>query len=163
MKEINIIEFLDELELATDKKAVLDKIIVDKYIPFIAKKEVIDVIIANFLDVENGMYTYEPMNKHLSFVLGFVSLYTNLSYDEGEGIIAFDGLMKHNIIDHIISCVGYDYNDFVNMFEETLAAKIDLNNSISTRLASLLGALETILKNMDQEKINELLDQIKQG
>lgn len=162
MDEMNIIDLIDKYEKCDseqERKTILkENIRVEKYIPFLAKKEVIDTIINNFIETDNGLLTYEPMSKHLNFTLGFICLYTNLSYDDGFGVTAYDLLTRYNIVDYIIHEIGYDYGDFVNMFEETLSMRINYNNSISNRISAVFSSIEKLINEIPEESLKELAD-----
>lgn len=156
MTELNIKDFIKEYESAKNKKEVLNKISIENYIPVLLKKEVINAIIDSFIDYENGMITYEPINKHICFTLGIITLYTNLSYED-EGSESYDLLMKNDIVDYVIKKIGVDYMDFLALFEETLKSKISFNNSIPNRFGVLLGTFEETLKNIDINEIKKFL------
>lgn len=161
MNEMNILNFVEEYKAAEDKNEVFEKIKIEKYVSFIVKKGVIEAIINSFLETENGLYAYDAMNKHLSFVLGFISIYTNLSYDEDEEYVAYDELMATGLVDKIIEAIGYDYGDFVNLFEETLRTKIEINNSSPAVLNSFLIGLTAAIENLDKTKLEAVLENIK--
>lgn len=156
MTELNIKAFIEEYTHSENKKEVLDKIEIENYIPVLLKKEVINAIIDSFINYENGMITYEPIDKHICFTLGFITLYTNLVYED-NGSESYDLLMKNDVVDYIIKSIGLDYGDFVALFEETLNNRIAFNNSIPNRFGALLGTLEETVKNIDINEIAKIL------
>ncbi len=161
MDEINILSLVDEYEKSESKKEFFSKIKIEKYISYNLKQKVIETLIESILNVENGLYTYDPMNKHLVFVLGFISLYTNLIYEEDEGYLAYDALMRNGLVDKIIEEIGYDYADFANLFEESLNAKIQFNNSIPNILNGFLTGFTAALEALDGAKLDKVLEHIK--
>lgn len=156
MAELNIKDFIKEYSHSDNKEKVLNKIKIENYVPVLLKKEVINAIIDSFINYENGMITYEPIDKHICFTLGFITLYTNLVYED-SGSESYDLLMKNNIIDYIIKNIGLDYGDFVALFEETLNNRVAFNNSIPNRFGVLLGTLEETVKNIDINEIAKIL------
>ena len=91
-----------------------------------------------------------------------VGTYTNLSYDDDEGVASYDALVESGLLDEIIKAIGYDYGDFVNYFEETLNKKIEDNNSIPAMVSSFLVGITTAIENLDKETLEKVLDTIKE-
>lgn len=160
MNEYNIVEFVKEYKESENKVEFLERLKVETYVSFSLKKAVIEAILNNLLEIENGLYTYDAMNQHLFFVLGTVSLYTNLTYDEGESVASYDALVESGLIDIIIQKIGADYNDFVNHFDHTLNVVIQTNNSIPNVLNCFLTGLTAAVQNLDKEKLAKVLENI---
>ena len=114
---------------------------------------------------DTSLLTYEPMNKHLNFSLTCVVIYTNLTYEDEEGLDAYDALVSSGLLDKIIEMIGVDYGDMVAMFEETLSARISFTNSMSNRLSALFGILENVFKEATPEQLDYLrkLADVKDG
>lgn len=162
MEDLNILKFVNEYKEAENKDKIFEQLDIKSYISVIVKKATIDAIIKNFLEVQNGLYTYDPIKKHLTFVLGMVGTYTNLSYDDDEGVASYDALVESGLLDEIIKAIGYDYGDFVNYFEETLNKKIEDNNSIPAMVSSFLVGVTAAIENLDKETLEKVLDTIKE-
>lgn len=165
VENINIISFTDEYKKATKtkKEELLKKIKIENYVPFMAKKEIIDTLVNNILDNEYGVLVYEPMMKHLYFTLTFVCLYTNFEYEDQEGITSYDALVSNGLVDYIIKKIGYDYGDFVNLFEETLNYKLNTNNSVPNAIIKFIDTLSKEIEGIDKNLFDELLLAIKES
>ena len=164
-ENINIISFTEEYKKATKtrKDELLKKIEIENYVPFMLKKEVVNTLIDSILENENGVLIYDPMMKHLYFTLTFISLYTNLEYGNDEGIISYDALVSNGLVDYIIKNVGYDYGDFVNLFEETLNYRININNSITNAIIKLIDSTVKEIEGIDKNLFNNLLLRITES
>lgn len=160
MTDLNILTFVEEYKKSDDKTEVLKKLNIETYISFALKKKVIETILENLLEIENGLYTYDAMDKHLFFVLGVVSLYTNLYYDDGEAVKSYDAVVESGLLDTIINKIGYDYNDFVEHFERTMDVMIKTNNSIPNVLNCFLTGITAAVQNLDKEKLAKVLEYI---
>lgn len=160
MEKINVLEIVKEYKKSHDLSEIYQKIEIKEYVPFLYKKGAIDAIIDTFLQTEYGLYVYDALDKHLAFVLGFITLYTNLDYEDEEGYAAYDALVESHLLDHIIDKVGYDYSDFVNFFEETLKNKIETNNSIPNVLNGFLTGLSAAVSNLDAKKLGTVLENL---
>lgn len=92
-------------------------------------------------------------------------IYTNLTYEDEEGLDAYDALVSSGLLDKIIEMIGVDYGDIVAMFEETLSARISFTNSMSNRLSALFGILENVFKEATPEQLDYLrkLADVKDG
>lgn len=152
--KINILEFVKEYK--ENSEEALAKLKIENYVPFVTKKALIDTVIETIVEPDTTLLTYEPMNKHLNFVLSCVIIYTNLSYDDDEGLDAYDALVSSGLLDVIIGKIGTDYGEMVAMFEETLAARITFTNSISNRLSAFVGVLENVFANATPEDLEYL-------
>lgn len=152
--EINILEFVKEYK--ENPMEALGKLEVENYVPFATKRALIDTVIESILEYDTSLLTYEPMNKHLNFVLSCVIIYTNLVYEDEEGLDAYDALVSSGLLDKIIEMIGVDYSDMVAMFEETLSARISFTNSISNRFSAFMGVLENVFKNASPEQLDYL-------
>ena len=121
--------------------------------------------IESIIEYDTSLLTYEPMNKHLNFSLTCVVIYTNLTYEDEEGLDAYDALVSSGLLDKIIEMIGVDYGDMVAMFEETLSARISFTNSMSNRLSALFGILENVFKEATPEQLDYLrkLADVKDG
>lgn len=153
MNKLNILTFIEEYNAAENKEKVLKKLEIKTYAPLLLKKVAIDAVLDSLLEVENGLYTYNPLDKHLYFVLAVISTYTNLEYEEGEAYQSYDALMEKNFIDTIINSIGYDYADFVRLFEEALKIRIQENNSIPNIVNNFLINLSDSIANFNIEDI----------
>lgn len=89
----------------------------------------------------------------------------NLTYEDEEGLDAYDALVSSGLLDKIIEMIGVDYGDMVAMFEETLSARISFTNSMSNRLSALFGILENVFKEATPEQLDYLrkLADVKDG
>ena len=65
--------------------------------PFATKRALIDTVIESIIEYDTSLLTYEPMNKHLNFSLTCVVIYTNLTYEDEEGLDAYDALLSSNL------------------------------------------------------------------
>lgn len=156
MDKLNILTFIEEYNTAENKEEVLTKLKVKTYAPLLLKKVAIEAVLDSLLEVENGLYTYDALDKHLYFVLAVISTYTNLEYEDGEAFQSYDALMENNFIDTIVNLIGYDYTDFVQLFEESLKITIQTNNSIPNIVNNFLIELSGSIKdfNLDSIKTN---------
>lgn len=152
--EINILEFVKEYK--ENPMEALGKLEVENYVPFATKKALIDTVIESIIEYDTSLLTYEPMNKHLNFSLSCVVIYTNLTYEDEEGLDAYDALVSSGLLDVIIEKIGVDYGDMVAMFEETLSARITFTNSISNRFSAFIGVLENVFANATPEDLDYL-------
>ena len=161
--EINILEFVKEYK--ENPVGALEKLEVENYVPFATKRALIDTVIESIIEYDTSLLTYEPMNKHLNFSLTCVVIYTNLTYEDEEGLDAYDALVSSGLLDKIIEMIGVDYGDMVAMFEETLSAGISFTNSMSNRLSALFGILENVFKEATPEQLDYLrkLADVKDG
>lgn len=155
MDKLNILTFVEEYKSANDKEKVLKKIKVKGYIPFAMKKSAIEVVLDELLVINNGFYSCDPMMEHLLFSLSVVSIYTNLIYEEEEGIASYDALVESGLLDEIIQRIGYDYTDYVHFFEETLRNRINENNSLASIVNEFLTGILGSIESFDAEKIKE--------
>lgn len=92
-------------------------------------------------------------------------IYTNLTYEDEEGLDAYDALVSSGLLDKIIEMIGVDYGDMVAMFEETLSARISFTTSSSNTARStgitLRQAQAEIKRNM--KTIGTLQEQYVSG
>ena len=98
--EINILEFVKEYK--ENPVGALEKLEVENYVPFATKRALIDTVIESIIEYDTSLLTYEPMNKHLNFSLTCVVIYTNLTYEDEEGLDAYDALVSSGLLDKII-------------------------------------------------------------
>lgn len=152
--EINILKFVEEYK--KDPNEALKKLEIENYVPFATKKALIDTVIENIIEYDTSLLTYEPMNKHLNFVLSCAIIYTNLTYEDKEGLDAYDALVSSGLLDVIIERIGVDYGELVAMFEETLSARITFTNSISNRFSAFISVLEDVFTKMTPENLDYL-------
>ena len=106
--EINILEFVKEYK--ENPVGALEKLEVENYVPFATKRALIDTVIESIIEYDTSLLTYEPMNKHLNFSLTCVVIYTNLTYEDEEGLDAYDALVSSGLLDKIIEMIGVDYD-----------------------------------------------------
>lgn len=151
--EINILKFVEEYK---KDPAAIGKLEIENYVPFATKRALIDTTIENIIEYDTSLLTYEPMNKHLNFTLSCVIIYTNLIYEDGEGLDSYDALVSSGLLDMIIDKIGVDYGEMVAMFEETLSARISFTNSISNRFSAFIGVLENVFAKARPEDLDYL-------
>lgn len=132
-----------------------------------------DQIIANSYFTTDGQFKVDSCKKYLLYVSALLNTYTNIRFDENDMLGDFNLLQRYGLIDVIISyipeaqvaifdsVVNMKSNDIMtNYYEPHAFVKEQLVKFaplIHGWIESFLGAAEEIIKDVDINKIKELM------
>lgn len=170
-KKIAVNEFITTYTSADDKKAVINNIIVNKYIPFRIKLNCSQNIIVNHNLTDNNIQS-DTGRMYLSFTASVLRLYTNLDISATETDVDYDMLQEHGLIDIIFQSIGKDLEEYRKIFamceEDFRSNYLSTHSFVQRQLGKIINVLEKYVRSLqnwldkvDNNKIDSLLNEVQ--
>ena len=160
-----------------------DTLDIQTYIPFREKRMIAETVVAQNIELVNGIKKYDNINSYLSFVIATIAAYTSLKFSE-DPIADYDLLAESGLLPLIIEEFKTEYNETNALLNMAIAAELEDNNVnvlvgnfLNDILEKLDGAGEIIksvtgkidvnkilgesFKEEDLAKLNDLLHKLK--
>lgn len=147
--------------VATQKKAIMDKIEVQQYVPYTVKVATIKQVLESAC-VEEGLFNSNSDKRYCAFTLMIVALYTNMDIAEAD---SFDELKSSGVYNAVVTLIPQEevkelqllwtmlYDDMVQKYASLEA----IINKQSTRIGMIcsvaLDRLAQAVEVLDVEKI----------
>ena len=114
------------------------------YIPFIIKREVIEMVVEKNIKVADGIKKYDNINSYVSFVVAMLTTHTALKFSDNP-VADYDLLAESGLLPDIIAEFRADYDECSTLLQMTIAAELEDNN-----FNVLIGKfLDGLLKKFD--------------
>lgn len=152
-----LIEKYENFGSETLKANLLDDIEIAAYIPIEMKQVCIERIIEGVVTNDGLSFSYDSINKYISFIIGLITLYTDLDIESPYE--DYDRLVSSNVLDNILERIGDDKDEFLRMFDMRFNDYLR-ENSIETSLAQLTKAFASTL--FSKEGFSELFKTLKE-
>ena len=128
---------------------------VRSYIPFEEKKQIIYAIIDTLLLEDNGIVSFDELDRFVTFIMvAFDSYLKNVDF-ENKYIECYDALSESGIITEIMSVIGEDLRELNNFFEMECASRLE-QNSIENILNRKLNEINLIINTLLGEGITKI-------
>lgn len=153
-------EIKEFIELYKENKSdALKQIHIKTYLPFLTKRQLVNLVLENILIDKDGVYVYNAMDKYMSYTLVALTTYTDLvfSTNDQEYYEEYDALVISGALGEIFGKIGDDYHVFLRFFEESFQTELDQKNSIQLQasrvLSSIESAIDLAIDTLDSKKV----------
>ena len=135
-------------------------IIIDSYIPFIIKKNMIDNILDICVSVdEDGFKRIDYATKIMATEFSICNQATNIDLSEEDSLTAYDNLKKSGAIKYIMDNIDIKEISFIeSCVNEKIKEMYIVDNSIQAVISKVLNKL--IEKIPDSKEINKMIPRI---
>lgn len=162
---MNVSDFLDRYEATTDKVSVFNELEIEHYLPFTVKRQMIENMLENILDDDNGIVTYDSMTKYILFTVGVIPMYTDLEFSKGDAVYyEYDRMVTSGLLGLIYEEIEDDYRVSLEFFERRIEDVMRVANSFECRAVQSLHSIENSVnkafENVDPRKIELVSDAI---
>lgn len=162
---MNVSDFLDRYEATTDKVSVFNELEIEHYLPFTVKRQMIENMLENILDDDNGIVTYDSMTKYILFTIGVISMYTDLEFSKGDAVYyEYDRMVTSGLLGYIYEEIEDDYRVSLEFFERRIEDVMRVTNSLECRAIQSLNDIEASInkafENVDPRKIELVSDAV---
>lgn len=170
---MKVYEFIEAAKKnPTQTSTVCKKIVKNRYVPVLEKRQLAELVYKNSIGEENGLVKVDSLTKYLVFTMLMLTRYTELEFsvDENgsateEAIKEYDALCENDLINKIIAEFEEDYaraNEIMNyVFQDNLA----VNNTVeavvgktANHLLEIVDGFANILSNKVEDMNFDLAD-----
>lgn len=153
---MDIGKFIDEYVATKDpgaKERLAKKHVKTTYVSYAKKIDDAKRIVKHSCyDADERFMVNSPM-RYMLFIICVVTNYTDLEFSKENTLEQFDLLLKHGIVETLISIIGDDYGAFETVLRMVYNDEYENNRSgvsfVQQKLDVLLAALETM--NLQEE------------
>ena len=162
-KTMTVKEFVEKYDAAEsdiEKTALLEGIIVRKYVP-IADKCALCQAMVKSANVTDGKMDMNSVALYVSYIiLGVVNLYTSIEIETKNAMEQYDMLQSRGLVDLITHFIGEDLKELqtvLNMCRDDFNARYYSTPGIVNRLVDLVqDTVGEVMKQLDPESIEGL-------
>lgn len=133
------------------EKFIRAKLNIKTYVPFVEKREIVEMVVAQNLQDEDGVKRYDSIGSYMSFVVAMLASHTDFEISKNP-IDDYDELSKNGLLELVIGMFKKDYDESEVLLKMTIAAKLEDNN---------LNILVGKFSNKVLEKIDVVVDVLK--
>lgn len=146
-----------------------DTLEIQTYLPFREKRIIAETVVAQNIELVDGIKKYDNINSYLSFIIATIAAYTSLKFSE-DPIADYDLLAESGLLPLIIEEFKAEYNEIDVLLKMAIAAELEDNNVnvlvgnfLNSILEKLDGAGEVIKSVAEKININEILGESFKG
>lgn len=162
-KTMTVKEFVEKYDAAEsdiEKTALLEGIIVRKYVPITDKCALCQSMVKS-ANVTDGKMDMNSVALYVSYIiLGVVNLYTSIEIETKNAMEQYDMLQSRGLVDLITHFIGEDLKELqtvLNMCRDDFNARYYSTPGIVNRLVDLVqDTVGEVMKQLDPESIEGL-------
>lgn len=143
---------------------------VRSYIPFEEKKQIIYAIIDTLLLEDNGIVSFDELDRFVTFIMvAFDSYLKNVDFED-KYIECYDALSESGQISNIMNTIGRDLEELRAFFEMECNSRLEQNNienvlnrkftEMNAVFSTMLGEGITKISEIGNEITNEIVEKI---
>ena len=162
---MDIGKFIDEYVATKDagaKERLAKKHVTTTYLDYAKKIEEAKKIVKFSCYDGDGIFKINSPLRFMLFTISVVRSYTDLEFTQENFIGQFDLLMKHGVMDSIVSNIGQDYSAFETLLKMTLDDEYENNRApvsyFEQRVATVMAALAA-MDVPENETVEESVDE----
>ena len=114
------------------------------YIPFKAKRQIAEMIVQQYIEVENGVKKYDTISAYVGFVAAMITAHTELEWDSNP-IYDYDLLAENGLLPRIIAEFKQSYDECDIILKMALEMEL-VDNNINVLVGHFL---DDVLKKLD--------------
>lgn len=133
------------------------------YVPFREKRVIAETVVAQNIELVNGIKKYDNINSYLTFVIAMLISYTNLEVSE-DPVADYDLLAESGLLPFIIEEFKDEYDEVDVLVKMLIASELEdnnvnvlINNFLQGILKTMDGAGEIIKSMVEKIDINDIL------
>lgn len=117
---------------------------IKKYIPFIEKRKIAEMVVEQNIEVVDGIKKYSNIDAYIGFIMTSVVAHTNLECSDNP-IADYDLLAENGLLAQIVAEFQESHNEIDILLKMALATELEDNNP-----GALIGRfLDGVLKKLD--------------
>lgn len=128
---------------------IKEKVEITEYIPFIEKRMIAEMIVAENTEVVNGFKKNDAINQYVSFVIAMIQAHTDIEISE-HPIADYDLLAESGLLAPIIDMFKTDYTEADIVLKMALAAELE-DNSINALVGKFLSGISNMLDGVKEK------------
>lgn len=109
------------------KNFILEKLEVKTYLPFNTKRKMVEIVVKNNIQEEDGIKKIDSINQYVGFVCAALAAYTNLEISDNP-VNDYDELSKSGLLEYIVSIFAKDYSECDALLKMAVASELEDNN-----------------------------------
>lgn len=135
---------------------------IKKYIPFMEKRNIAETIVAQNIEVVDGIKKYDSISSYVGLVVASIMAHTDLEFSD-DPITDYDLLAESGLLSQIVAEFQESHNEIGILLKMSLESEMEDNQPgvligrfLDTVLQKLDGAssvLKEVIGNLDLEKI----------
>lgn len=140
---------------------------IKEYIPFKTKREIAEMIVAQNIEVVDGIKKYDSISGYVSLVVASISAHTNLEWS-ADPVADYDLLAESRLLPLIIAEFQGSHSELDIMLKMALEMELEDNKTnalVGRFLNQILGMLDgvsgALKENIEGLDIKKLLGDIK--
>lgn len=170
---MKIVEFIENFKNANVQNTKLSPNAVSEYlrktleiktyIPFRLKRQIVETVVAQNTEWEDGIKRNDAINQYLSFVVAMIGLHTDLEFDE-DSVEDYDLLAESGLLPQIIAEFQESYNECDILLKMALAMELEdnklevvVNRFLNEILQKLDGVGEILKGSLGDLSIKDVL------
>ena len=133
-----------------------------EYIPFMVKREIAEAVVAQNIEVVDGIKKYDAISAYIGFIVASIMAHTTLEFSK-DPTADYDLLAESGLLLQIVSMFQESHNEIDILLKMALTAELEDNNTnaliahflnaILKKVEGLSGALGDLdLENMFNEE-----------
>lgn len=128
------------------------------YIPFREKRQIVEAIVAQNIEVVDGIKKYNSMDAYIGLIVATIAAHTNLEFGN-DPVVDYDLLAESGLLSQIITEFQESYDEFNALLKMALAAELEDNNinvlagKFLNGILNRLDGVGEMLKSIDIKEI----------
>lgn len=137
---------------------IREQIEIRPYIPFREKRQIAEMVVAQNIEVVDGIKKYDSINAYIGLVMASIVAHTNLECSK-DPITDYDLLAESGLLPHIIVQFQESHNEIDILLKMALASELEDNqpgvlignflNAVLKRVDMAAGALKDTIGSID--------------
>lgn len=155
--------FMNTKQGADEKAEWLRKELeVKSYIPFRKKREIAELVVAQNIEVVDGIKKYNNIDAYIGFVMASIVAHTSLKCSD-DPISDYDLLAECGLLPQIVAEFQGSHNEIDILMKMSLESELEDNNpgaligrfldGVLKKLDGFSGALNDVIGNLDLEEL----------
>lgn len=135
---------------------------IKKYIPFMEKRKIAEMIVEQNIEVVDGIKKYDSIGAYIGFIVASIMAHTTLEFSDNP-IADYDLLAESGLLPQIVAEFQESHNEIDILLKMALAAELEDNqpgaligrflDSVLKKLDGAAGAINGFISNLDLEEI----------
>lgn len=133
---------------------------IKNYIPFMQKRQMVETIVAQNIEVVDGIKKYDSISAYIGFVVASIMAHTELEFSD-DPITDYDALAESGLLHQIVAEFQESHNEIDILLKMALASELEDNqpgvligrflDGVLKKLDGAAGMLKGFIGNLDLE------------